>query len=454
MRHLVPILFISISFSLHSQIQLEETTVDSSTIIYGLDIPWEIQWGPDNWIWTTERFGRVSRINPVTGEQVIILDIQDKVLQSGESGLLGMVLHPDFDVTPYVYLAYTYQGTSIKERIVRYEYNDSELADEVILLDNIRGSYNHDGCRLIISPDLKLYITTGDALVQPASQDIDDLSGKVLRITLDGSVPEDNPFSGNPVWSYGHRNAQGLFLSDGGILYSSEHGPSTDDEFNIIEKGRNYGWPNVHGFCNLPDEITFCNQNNVREPLVAWTPTVATSDIILYDHPSIPEWQGSILMTTLKNKRIYELELDESGTVVTGQNQYFINLWGRLRDICTDPDGAVYLATNGPDWSNNHPFTHRIVKIWNSEYTGLESVAKFRIDESFIYPNPAYESFTIKSNPGSSITITDLAGRIVYTGINEDGKLNVNTDTFTEGYYLVAVSGDNYQYVKKLVIID
>jgi len=359
--------FVLFQFQAKTQVMIGQTEVDTTTIASGLDIPWEILWGPDDFIWVTERYGRVSRIHPETGDQLIILDITDIVHQDAESGLLGMVIHPDFETLPIVYLAYTYlSGSSIIERIVSYDYIGGQLVNESILLDNIPGNTNHDGCRLIISPDLKLFITTGDTWNQALAQDINNLAGKVLRINLDGSIPTDNPWPGNPVYSIGHRNAQGLFFGPTGILYSSEHGPSSDDEFNIIEAGRNYGWPDVMGYCNTPDEITFCNTNNVVEPLLAWTPTIATSDIVYYDHPAIPEWQGRILLTTLKNKRLYVLELDETGTSIDSEEQFFEDWWGRLRDICIGPNGEIYLANNYSNWSGNPPpFSNNIIKIWN-----------------------------------------------------------------------------------------
>jgi len=425
MKKMLFILALSISVHLQSQILLETTTVDTSTVISGLDIPWEIQWGPDGWIWVTERFGRVSRVHPESGMQDVILDISSQVYQSGESGLLGMALHPDFESNPHVFLAYTYQsGSNVLEKIVRYEFSGGDLVNEQVLLDNIRGNATHDGCRLIISPDMKLLATTGDAQNQPAAQNINDLSGKILRLNLDGTVPDDNPFPGNPVWSYGHRNPQGLFLADNGILYSSEHGPSTDDELNIIEEARNYGWPNVHGFCNLPDEITFCNANNVKEPVAAWTPTVAASDIVFYDHPSIPEWQQSILMTTLKNKRVYALKLEATGTEVIEENQYFTNLWGRLRDVCTGPNGEIYLATNGPDWGNSEPFTHRIVKVWNPSYTAVEESSVISRQSSVVvYPNPTSGisrfKFQVSDSQHITLEIYDLHGREMATVVDE-----------------------------------
>lgn len=393
-------MFLGINSILRSQVMLEQTVVDTATVIHGLDIPWEVQWGPDDKLWVTERFGRVSRIDPLSGTQDVILDISGQVYAIGEAGLLGMVLHPDFAGHPYVYLAYTYlNGTQKQEKIVRYEYNGTSLQNEVILLDSIRAATTHDGCRLIISPDNKLFITTGDAQIASSAQDTNNLSGKIHRINLDGTIPADNPWPGNPVYSLGHRNPQGLYYAPNGILYSSEHGPSTDDEINIIEPSRNYGWPDVMGFCDQPGEIPFCQAYNVAEPMIAWTPTVATSDIVFYNHPSIPEWQGNILLTTLKNKRLYALELNGSGTSVVDEKQYFNNYWGRLRDICVAPDGAIYIATNGPSPSNTQPFTHRIVKIWNGSY-----VPEIQLDLSVNLEGPYVD-------PGMA-TILNISGQL------------------------------------------
>jgi len=468
MKRIIYYLMFAVFFFLfikaNSQVVIETTEVDTTTVIKGLDIPWEILWGPDDHLWVTERFGRVSRIHPESGVQDIILDISSAVFQQGESGLLGMVLHPDFTNFPYVYLAYTYLVSSeIKERIVRYEYNGTSLLNETILLDNIRGNTTHDGCRLIITPDMKLLITTGDAQNQPAAQDLQDLSGKILRLNLDGSIPNDNPFPGNPVYTYGHRNAQGLYLAQNGILYSSEHGPSTDDEFNIIEAGRNYGWPNVHGFCDLPDEITFCEEHNVKEPQTAWTPTVATSDIIYFDHPAIPEWQGSVLMTTLKNKRIYELELDEDGATVLEEKQFFQNWWGRLRDICVSPNGEIYLATNGPSWSNTQPFTHSIIKISNANYLGTDQDKKKpESAEINIYPNPCSGSMSLRyqiKDKGHLISdLFSISGLRIKRLLNEEmmpGEYEMEVDIrdLPAGVYFFRMQAGAQVEVQKLVIL-
>ena len=165
----------------------------------------------------------------------------------------------------------------------------------------------------------------------------------------DGTIPEDNPIPGSYIWTWGHRNPQGLVISPAGIMYSSEHGPSSDDELNIIEKGRNYGWPNVKGFCDDVTEGSFCADSNVFEPIAAWTPTLAVAGTDFYPHPAIPEWQNSLLVTSLKASRLVALKLSEDGRTVQQEDAYFDNWFGRLRDICVSPDGRVFLAVSNRD---------------------------------------------------------------------------------------------------------
>ncbi|GAI30312.1 unnamed protein product, partial [marine sediment metagenome] len=177
--------------------------------------------------------------------------------------------------------------TALTERLVRYTYDTDTLVNEMILLDGIPAGYYHIGSRVIILPDRTILMSTGDVGSASYALDTNRLHGKFLRLNLDGSVPYDNPIPGSYVWSLGHRNAQGLVRAPNGIIYSSEHGPANDDEVNIIEKERNYGWPEVQGFCDLPDEQTYCTANNVMEPIAAWTPTLAVCGLDYYDHDTI-----------------------------------------------------------------------------------------------------------------------------------------------------------------------
>ncbi len=157
----------------------------------------------------------------------------------------------------------------------------------------------------------------------------------------------------------GHRNPQGLVFAKN-KLYESEHGPSNDDEVNIIQKGRNYGWPNVEGFCNERDERSFCTANNVAEPMYAWTPTLAICGIDYYNSNSISKWKNSLLMTTLKESTLYQLQLNEAGDKIISVKEFFKSKYGRLRDVCVAPDGTVYVSTS--NGSND-----RIIKITASK---------------------------------------------------------------------------------------
>lgn len=312
-----------------------------------LSLPWEILWGPDNFIWMTEKTGKISRVNPQTGQVISVLTINE-VLNYGEGGLLGMVLHPDFTNSPYVYVVYNYGTTSaVKEKIVRYTYNGTTLVSPQILLDNILGSNIHNGSRLVITPDLKLFITTGDANNTSLAQNTSSLSGKILRINLDGSIPADNPYSGSPIWSIGHRNPQGMVFANN-KLYVSSHGPNIEDEINLIQKSGNYGWPNVDGPCDTPGEITYCNANNIIPPIFSsGGSTWAFCGLDYYNHSAYPAWQNHLLMVSLKNQTFYSFQLSNDGNTIVGSpTLYYASQFGRLRDIAISPDGKVYICTS------------------------------------------------------------------------------------------------------------
>lgn len=231
------------------------------------------------------------------------------------------------------------------EKVVRYTYNGSTLTNPMIILDNIPASSIHNGSRLLITSDLKLFITTGDAANQPSAQNLTSLSGKVLRLNLDGTVPADNPVAGNPMWSYGHRNPQGLVFAND-RLYSSEHGPDKDDEINVILRNRNFGWPTVNGFCNETGEQSFCSANNVVQPLTSWTPTIAVSGMDYYNNNAIPQWRNSLILATLKDETLYQLRLSSDGNKIDDTKKLLSGTYGRLRDVCVSPAGKVYAATS------------------------------------------------------------------------------------------------------------
>lgn len=448
------IALISLVFSILSA----QTNLQTKTIAANLDTPWEILWGTDNFIWFTERSGKISRVNPGSGEVSEIIQIAD-AREVGEGGLLGMVLDPDFLSNNFLYVGYNYYatGNQYREKIVRFTYNSStgKAGNPLILFDNISGANNHNGCRLIFSPDKKLIFTTGDSQNTSNSQNLNSLNGKTLRINPDGTIPVDNPFSGSAVWSWGHRNPQGLaFSPDGAILYSSEHGPSNDDEINIIQKGRNYGWPTVQGFCDNSNEMVFCNDSNVAEPIFAWTPTLAVAGLEYYNSDLIPEWKNSLLVTSLKASRITQLLLNESGTEVLQTKDFFAGTFGRLRDICISPEGKVYIAVSNRDGRGNPKADDdKIIEI--SPITS--SVSETSNDEFVkITPNPAgnFVNIVFSKIPQTEIiySLYQINGQVLKTGILESGSTRLDMPANFEGLAFLKLNADNQVYVKKILI--
>lgn len=423
-------------------IKIGNTTVFVDTIITGLDVPWEIIWGPDNHIWMTERKGIVSRVNPVTKTKTVILDLTASVYRNSESGMLGMALHPDFPSKPEVFIVYTYRiAPNIRERLVKYQYNGSMLVNPDTLLDGIIGNTTHCGSRLLFLPDKTLLMTTGDAQAKATPLDTNAINGKVLRLNTDGSIPADNPFPGKYVYSLGHRNAQGILLAPNGKIYLSEHGPNNDDEFQIVMKGRNYGWPTVEGFCNLPAEATFCSANNIVEPLMAWTPTIAPSDIAYYSNSAFPELDGCILMTVLKDKKLIALKLNSDGSQVSSQTHYLTNSFGRLRDVLIGPNKEIYLATNGADWGNVDPNTHSIIRLTAPINSSVKQTAANNGIQ--IYPNPVSCFLNIDINSffpsGITIQLLDVSGRICMEEKTMEDKVSLSLADLAKGIYILRI---------------
>ena len=320
-----------------------------TTLAGDFDTIWELAWGPDNFIWVTERGGRISRVDPSNGTVSRVASLQ--VSEAGEGGLMGLTFHPDFTTQPWVYVAHTYSSGGTKNRVVRMRFDGTSLAAPEVILDDLPGSSIHNGSRLTIGPDRKLYVTTGDAANTSLPQNRNSTAGKVLRLELDGRPAAGNPF-GNATWSFGHRNPQGMVFLPDGTLLLTEHGPADNDEINRVEAGRNYGWPTVHGKCDGDaggGEQAFCQANNVVEPLANWTPTIAPAGAAYYNASLIPGWRGSLLFVALKGAALYRMPMSDDGRSITGEEVLLSGDYGRMRAVLVAPDGVVYLGTSNRD---------------------------------------------------------------------------------------------------------
>lgn len=409
-----------------------------------LFIPWEMQYGPDNHIWFTQKNGYICRMEPGSGKIDTLYHETNTVIQS-EGGMLGLVLHPDFPSPPFVYVAYNYlNGSTYTERVVKYQYDltNNVLMNPQTVIDNIGAANFHNGCRLLMI-DNYLYITTGDATVSSTAQNNATINGKILRIVQDGSIPSDNPIPGSPIWSKGHRNAQGIVYANGKI-YESEHGPNNDDEINIIQKGRNFGWPNVEGLCNLPAEITFCTDSNVVEPLKVWTPTLAVCGLDYYDHPMFPQFQKSLIMATLKDSKLYKLKLNatldgiDSTIVISGVS------YGRLRDICISPEGRIYISTSNSNASGTGTRIDKIIEIYDPSYNSVPIFTNKK-EQVRIYPNPVAGTLHISINPEAyrndiRYHILNMSGQTVDEGVLLRYSNSINTSKWSAGTYTIHIS--------------
>jgi len=318
-------------------------------VVSSLATIWAIDFAPDGRIFLTERGGRIRTVRDgnLDPEPWATLD----VVEVSESGLLGLALDPGFASNGYVYVAYTYgtSGGGMQNRLVRMR-EDPETrrgAFDAVLLDDVGGARVHDGGRVKFGPDGKLYWTMGDAGNMPLAQSLDSWNGKILRVNSDGSVPDDNPFPRSPIYSYGHRNPQGLAWQPGtGRLYASEHGPSGAqsccDEVNYIQAGMNYGWPGVFGDATAPGTVPPIVQSGPQSANT-WAPGGAT-------FVSNGPWAGSLLFVGLRGESLYRVALDPADpTTVFGFERFFQGEYGRLRDVVEGPDGALYLATSNRD---------------------------------------------------------------------------------------------------------
>jgi len=400
-------------------------------LISGLEGPWELAWGPDQQLWVTERTGRrVLRINPADGMRSVAVTIPEVNTTFTQDGLLGLTFHADLlrgTGNDFVYVAFTYDeapGTTLARRLAvrryRYDQTTRTLVEPQDILTGLPSDTDHVGGRLAFGPDRKIYLTIGDqgsnfganrcnanhaqdlpTAAQIRAKDWSQYQGKTLRIELDGSIPADNPEIGgvrSHIFTYGHRNPLGLAFGPGGRLYESEHGPSSDDEANLLEGGRNYGWPNVAGYKDdkayvyanwsassptpcaklppgnaIPASVPQKTESSFDNP--QFTPplrtfftvetgydlnrignaTIAPGGVDVYTGDAIPGWKNSLLVLSLIRGAVYRLPLAADGRSVKEPPAELFRTTNRYRDVALNPDGrTIYLATD-PSGPNRDP---------------------------------------------------------------------------------------------------
>jgi glucose/arabinose dehydrogenase len=333
------------------------------TILSHLAIPWSIAFDRAGNLYFTERPGRLQVLRKGKKEPQLIASLQE-VRPQGEGGLMGLALHPDFEKNGYLYLSYTYRNRrGIANKVVRYRLQEWALADRKEIIGDIPGSVVHNGCRLKFGPDRKLYITTGDAADREIAQDLGSLGGKILRLNDDGSIPSDNPNPNSPIYTFGMRNPQGLAWHPvSGVLFETEHGPSGfdgpggGDEVNIIEAGKNYGWPIIHHREK---------KQGLVSPFLEYTPAVAPAGALFYRGETFPSFRNNLFFGCLRGERIERVVLSDGEPYrVLSQEALLSGDFRRIRDVTEGPDGCIYFSTSNQDGrAEPFPDDDRILRL-------------------------------------------------------------------------------------------
>ncbi|MEV4460287.1 PQQ-dependent sugar dehydrogenase [Microbispora sp. NPDC049633] len=306
--------------------ETDVTPARPRTLVTGLTVPWAIAFLPGGDALVTEReSARLLRVTP-RGE-VRQAGVIEGVSASGEGGLLGVAVSPRFATDRSVFVYFT---AGDDNRIVRYRY-DGRLSDREVIVSGIPKGGIHNGGRLAFGPDGYLYASTGETGERGIAQDRNSLGGKILRMTTDGRPAPGNPF-GTLVWSYGHRNVQGLAWDDRGHMYATEFGQNTYDEINLIEKGHNYGWPEVEGVGG---------RSGYTDPLITWPTSEASPSGLAYA-------RGALWAAALRGERLWRVPVDASGRAGRPAALYS-GEYGRLRAVAAAPDGTLWVSTSNRD---------------------------------------------------------------------------------------------------------
>lgn len=327
------------------------------TFVEGVSFPWSIAFLPDGEFLLTERDGRLRRIS-ADGELSEPLAGVPVVFARSQAGLFDVLPDPDFAASGVLYLSYAHGDDKANTpRVARARLVGDRLEDLEVIFSGtpMQRTAAHYGGRLAFLPDGTLLFTTGDGFnYREDAQRLNNTRGKTIRIHPDGSIPDDNPFVGDPdaldsIWTYGHRNAQGLVVTSDGRVYQHEHGPQGGDELNQLQAGRNYGWPVItHGIDYTGARISpFSAYPGMEQPLVDWTPSIAPSGLDYYDGEAFPAWRGQLFVGALAEQSIRRVTLTADAAVDHGK--VFEEIGSRVRDIRSGPDGFLYVLTDQAD---------------------------------------------------------------------------------------------------------
>lgn len=358
----------------------DQTYLSVTPLVDSLDVPWDMQYNPaTNSIFFTQIKGKIAELDLETNKVTDLYDVPN-VFHQRTLGLLGMAIHPDFKSKPYLYICHTTkEQDSIFSELRRLELKDGKVIANKLLL-KIEGGSGHNGSRLSFDRNRILYWATGDVHSMTHAQDSTTLNGKILRMNDDGSIPKDNPIKDSYVYAWGFRNMQGMTFTSNGNLLTSEHGDAIEDEVNWIRPLHNYGWIQIEGYHDTPEELEIARKSPRTEPIKAWTPVIAPAALKYYSFTQIPEWNNSLLLGTLKDQSLRILKLNNKQNQILEEDVFLKDRYGRIRAITVDNKGNVYIATSNRDWKPQVKFPletdDRILKLSRVDYKPTSSITK------------------------------------------------------------------------------
>lgn len=321
----------------------------------GLGVPWGLSFISEQELFVTQRTGEAVLVDVSTGESRTVTGLP-QVEARGQGGLLDVAIAPDFNDSRWLYFTYSKpQGSGAATTLARARLTDNQLEDwqDLLVSDSVTGRNQHFGSRIAFDDDGYLYFGIGDRGDRDEAQNTSNHIGAIIRLHLDGRVPQDNPFVGNPdvrdeIWSYGHRNPQGMaFDSVEQRLWSNEHGPRGGDEINLIQPGLNYGWPEVSQGREYWGPISIGEDSlpEMEDPIVVFTPSIAPGSLLVYRGEAFPEWQGNLLNGALVLTHLNRIVLDENLELVA-EERLLEAVGERIRALAVDHQGWLYLSTD------------------------------------------------------------------------------------------------------------
>ena len=326
------------------------------TVASGLGVPWGMALLPNNTLLITQREGKLSQLDLNSGEIVSISGLP-AIKVKGQGGLFDVAIPPDYKSSQWIYFSYSKdidgQGATT---LARAKLNDQSLVDwqDVLITQSATKKNVHFGGRISFDNDGHLFLSVGDRGVRPNAQDLSKHAGSILRLNLDGSVPNDNPLVNDntalsEIWSYGHRNPQGLFFNqETQQLWSIEHGPRGGDEINLIKSGNNYGWPIISYGMEYGKDVAVgqgTEGEGMEQPIKVYIPSIAPSSLIQYSGDAFPDWQGDLLIGALKSQHLNQVILDKDNEAI-GENKLLRSIKGRIRNVIESPEGWLYISTD------------------------------------------------------------------------------------------------------------